>query len=53
MNSNLLKKLLAVALTGLFVVSMGVGAGETKASCEKNGGKWDDTKTKHKCKIKK
>jgi hypothetical protein len=53
MNSNLLKKLLAVALTGLFVVSMGASAGETKASCEKNGGKWDETKTKNKCSIKK
>jgi hypothetical protein len=53
MNSNLLKKLLAVAMTGLFLISVGASAGETKASCEKNGGKWDDTKTKHKCKIKK
>jgi hypothetical protein len=51
MNSNLLKKLLAVALTGLFVVSMGASAGETKASCEKSGGKWDDTT--HKCTKKK
>jgi hypothetical protein len=51
MNSNSLKKLLAVALTGLFLVSMGASAGETKASCEKNGGRWDDVT--HKCKIKK
>jgi hypothetical protein len=48
MNSNSLKKLLAVAMTGLFLISVGASAGETKASCEKNGGKWDDTT--HKCK---
>jgi hypothetical protein len=47
MNSNFLKKLLAVALTGLFLVSTGTIAAETKASCEKKGGTWN-AKT-HKC----
>ena len=51
MNSNSLKKLLAVAMAGLFLISVGASAGETKASCEKNGGRWDDVT--HKCKIRK
>ncbi len=43
MNSNSLKKLLAVAMTGLFLISVGASAAapRTKASCEKAGGKWE------------
>ena len=46
MNSNSLKKLLAVAMTGLFLISVGASAAapKTKASCEKAGGTWTGTK---------
>jgi hypothetical protein len=65
MNSNLLKKLLAAAMTGLFLISMGASAvggsavgasavagrtADTQSKCEARGGKWDP-KTKS-CSIK-
>ena len=34
MNSNLLKKLLAAAITGLFLVSVGVSAAERAPVCK-------------------
>jgi hypothetical protein len=60
MNSNLLKNLLAVAMTGLFLVSMGVSAvgtnavaakaADTKAKCEARGGTWVPTPKPAHCK---
>jgi hypothetical protein len=46
MNSNSLKKLLAVAMTGLFLISVGASAAtpRTKEGCEKAGGTWTGTK---------
>jgi hypothetical protein len=56
MNSNLLKRLLAAAMTGLFLISMGasavgasaVGASavagrtpDTESKCQQRGGTWD------------
>jgi hypothetical protein len=52
MNSNLLKKLIAAAITGLFLVSVGVSAGE-KTNCGKQhcstAEKCDRTQTPPKC----
>lgn len=48
MNDTLLKKLLAVALTSLFLVSMGASAGgaKTEQECTAAGGTWDSTTMK-------
>lgn len=48
MNGNSLKKLLAVAMTGLFLISVGASAAAptTKAKCEKAGGTWMNGKCK-------
>ena len=45
MKSDLSKKLLATALTGLFLVSIGASAAEptTEKECKKAGGTWHPT----------
>lgn len=57
MNSNLLKKLLAAAMTGLFLISMGASAvapsavaartADTKEKCEARNGTWVLTPKPH------